>query len=147
MLLLGQEASWPTLRRLIAGAAEDLDETGWGRLGRQLELRRGGSAQLDAEGTQLSVHAQLLTPDTQGRVSAILPLCTAVVVWLGDAETFADVEPLIERLERSERAQTGLLVAPDEAAEARAREGLGGRERWKLTGLSPATLGQLLELL
>lgn len=147
VLLLGQEASWSKLEALVAGAAEDLDETGWDRLRRHLELRRGGSIQLDIDGSQLSVHAQLLTSATQGRVAAVLSLCTAVVVWLGDVDALADVEPIIDRLEHSERAQTGLLVAPDETVHRRAQEILRGRQRWRLSAHPPRTLGKLLGLL
>lgn len=147
VLLLAQGDAWARLEKLVAAAGEELAEPAWTKLHRQMQLRRGGTASLSTPGGQLSVHAQLLTEASLGRTAATLTLCTAVGLWLDEAPAVELADELIQRLDASERSQSGLLLGTDEDTLRRARERLRGSERWRLSSQAPASLSKLLSLI
>jgi hypothetical protein len=147
VLLLAQGQAWAQLEELVAAAGRELGDEAWSKLHRQMQLRRGGSASLSVPGGQLSVHAQLLTQATLGRTAATLALCTAVSLWLAEPSAVELADGLIQRLDSSERSQSGLLLATADETTRRARERLRGSERWRLSSQAPTSLSKLLSLI
>jgi CheY-like chemotaxis protein len=151
-LVLVEPPAWPELRRLIEAAPGFPYNEGLRRLVEQVELRRAGSATFTTPGTnpsgKLSLHVQVLTGATaQPQLAAIVPGCAGVLVWLANAEALDTTRNVIQRLDGSGLAATGLVVAGSPAAQVAAAHLVQGSRKWRISPHTPQSLLGILRLL
>jgi len=149
-LLLVEPAVWPALRRLVEGAPGFKQNEGLARLIEQVELRRAGSVQISSgsHGGKVSLHVQALTGAAQPQISAIVPGCAGVLVWLQGTEALETAAAVVQRLEASSlRGASGVLVGGTKPAHDSVLRLARGTSRWRTSEHAPQSLLGLLRLL
>lgn len=146
-LLLVEPAVWPALRRLIEGAPGFRQNEALQRLVEQVELRRAGSATFTAGPGKLSLHVQVLSGAAQPQISAIVPGCAGVLLWLQGTEALETARGVVQRLEASGlKGATGVVVASGKAADG-LLQAAKKASRWRTSEHEPQSLLGVLRLL
>lgn len=149
-LILVEPPVWPELRRLIEGAPGFPRNEALGRLIEQVELRRAGSANFTSPRGKLALHVQLMTAAAQPQLAAIVPGCAGVLIWLDGAAALDTTRHVMQRLEASALAATGLLVAGTPAAQqatSQLGQVLQGSRKWRTSPHAPQSLLGVLRLM
>lgn len=147
MLTMAQPQAWPQLRELLEELPGTYAGGQWDDFLRNLERVQGGSCKLPGTDGHLHLHVQVLSGATGAKATKILPVCHGVVIWLGDDDELEDVEPLIDKVERSPRELRGQLIAEGNEMAQRLELLVAGCKRWKVARLAPKRLSRLLELM
>jgi hypothetical protein len=146
-LVLVEPAAWPELRKLIEKAPGFPRNEQLQKLIEQVELRRAGSASFTSPRGKLSLHVQVLTAAAQPQIAAIVPGCAGVLVWLSGAEAQETARNVVQRLEASSLAASGMVVAGTPAAHKEAERLVQGTKRWRTSAHAPQSLLGILRLL
>jgi CheY-like chemotaxis protein len=146
-LVLVEPDAWPALRKLIEKAPGFPHNEALKKLIEQVELRRAGSASFSGPRGKMSLHVQVLTAAAQPQIAAIVPGCAGVLVWLTGAEALETTRGVIQRLEESSLAASGMLVAGHPAAHTEAERLARGSKRWRTSSHAPQSLLGILRLL
>jgi CheY-like chemotaxis protein len=146
-LVLVEPAAWPELRKLLERAPGFPRNEALRKLVEQVELRRAGSASFASPRGKLSLHLQVLTAAAQPQIAAIVPSCAGVLVWLHDAAAVETTRHVMQRLETSALAASGMLVAGTPAAHKEAEKLAQGSKRWRTSSHAPQSLLGILRLL
>lgn len=141
LLLLAQTAAWPKLERLLDALPDTYAGGEWRRLKQKLARTQGGTCTLREADGALNLHVQILNSSTYKKAEKILPLCHAVVVWIG-TDGLGPLEQLIQKAEDSPRTIHGWLISDSSVEIA----GLAERPQWSVQS-PPADLARLLEML
>lgn len=146
-LLLVEPAAWPALRRLIETAPGFPRNEPLQKLIEQTERYRAGSATFAGDRGKLTLYVQMLTTAAQPQIAAAVPDCAGVLVWLNGAEALDTTRKVVQRLETSETAATGTLVASTPAEHREAERLAQGSKRWRTSPHPPQSLLGILRLL
>lgn len=146
-LVLVEPAAWPELRKLLEKAPGFPRNETLQKLVEQVELRRAGSATFTTQRGKMSLHLQVLTAAAQPQIAAIVPGCAGVLVWLTGAEALETTRNVVQRLEASKLAASGMLVAGTPAAHKEAERLAQGTKRWRTSAHAPQSLLGILRLL
>jgi CheY-like chemotaxis protein len=146
-LVLVEPAAWPELRKLIEKAPGFPRNEQLQKLIEQVELRRAGSASFTSPRGKLSLHVQVLTTAAQPQIAAIVPGCAGVLLWLSGAEAQETAKNVVQRLEASSLAASGMVVAGTPAAHKEAERLAQGTKRWRTSAHAPQSLLGILRLL
>ena len=146
-LILFEPAVWPALRKLIEKAPGFPRNEALQKLVEQVELLRAGSAAFTGPRGKLSLHLQVLTAAAQPQIAAIVSGCAGVLVWLTGAEALETTRNVVQRLEASSLAASGMLVAGAAAAHKEAERLAQGTKRWRTSPHAPQSLLGILRLL
>jgi hypothetical protein len=146
-LVLVEPAAWPELRKLLEKAPGFPRNETLQKLVEQVELRRAGSATFTTQRGKMSLHLQVLTAAAQPQIAAIVPGCAGILVWLTGAEALETTRTVVQRLEASKLAASGMLVAGTPAAHKEAERLAHGTKRWRTSAHAPQSLLGILRLL
>jgi len=146
-LVLVDAAIWPQLRRLIEAAPGFPGNEGLHALIDHVELRRAGSAHFTTARGKLALHVQVLTADAPPQLASLVPDCAGVLIWLAGAETRDQARPVVQRLDASRLAATGLLIATTAAAQPVAEQLAKGTRKWRTSSHAPRSLLGILRLM
>ncbi|RMH16392.1 MAG: response regulator [Acidobacteria bacterium] len=145
-LLAIEPGAWPTFKQVVQGVPGYLKNEPLRTLVEKLDKRQAGSAVFVTEVGKLSLHAQILAGEGGSAIASIVSVCGGVLVWLDEAETDT-IEDLIQRLEASQGAARGILVAATAGALAKAEALAAGTKRWRVSRHAPKSLLGVLRLL
>ena len=146
-LILVEPAAWPELRQLLEKAPGYPRNEALRRLVEQVELRRAGSATFAGARGGLALHVQVLTAAAQPQIAALVAGCAGVLLWLHGGEALETARGVVERLEASRLAATGMLITGSPAAQREAERLAQGRKHWRASGHAPQSLLGVLRLL
>lgn len=146
-LLLVEPDAWPELRKLFEKAPGYPRNEALKKLVEQVESRRAGSATFTTPRGKLSLHVQVLTAAAQPQIAAIVPGCAGVLVWLTGSDALETTRNVLQRLEASGLAASGMLVAGTPAAHKEAERLAHGTKRWRTSSHVPQSLLGILRLL
>jgi CheY-like chemotaxis protein len=147
-LLLVEPAVWPDLRRLLESGPGFRQNEALRRLVEQVELRRACSATLTGRRGGLSLHVQLLAGAAVPELSAVVPYCAGIFLWIRGNENLEAARAVVQRLETGgTQGAAGMLVASAGEAERQAADLLRGAARWRSTPHEPQSLLGVLRLL
>jgi CheY-like chemotaxis protein len=146
-LILVEPAAWPELRKLIEKAPGFPHNEALRKLVEQVELRRAGSASFTGPRGKLSLHLQVLTAAAQPQIAAIVPGCAGVLVWLNGTDALETIRTVVQRLEASGLAASGMLVAGTPAAHKEAERLAQGSRRWRTSAHPPQSFLGILRFL
>lgn len=146
-LVLVEPAVWPELRALLEKTPGFARNEALQKLVEQVDLRRAGSAGFTGAHGKLSLHIQVLTTAAQPQIATIVPGCAGVLVWLDDAAALETTRNVVQRLEGSRLAASGMLVSGNPAAHREAERLAKGTKRWRTSGHAPQSLLGILRLL
>jgi CheY-like chemotaxis protein len=146
-LVLVEPAAWPELRKLIEKAPGFPRNEALRTLIGQVEQRQAGSALFTSPRGKLSLHVQVLTEAAQPQIAAIVPGCAGALVWLQGAEALEILQSVVQRLETSNLAASGMLLAGTPAAHKEAERLAKNSKRWRTSAHAPQSLLGILRLL
>jgi CheY-like chemotaxis protein len=146
-LVLVEPAGWPRLRRLIETAPGFPINTGLRTLIEHVEQHRAGSAIFPSSKGRLALHVQVLTATEPPQLAALVPDCAGVLIWLQNAEAKDQARNVIQRLEASRLAASGMLIAGTEDARKLAEELAHKTRKWRTSPHVPQSLLGILRLL
>jgi len=146
-LVLVEPAVWPELRGLLEKTPGFARNEALQKLVEQVDLRRAGSAGFSSPRGKLSLHIQVLTAAAQPQIATIVPGCAGVLVWLDEAAALETTRTVVQRLEGSRLAASGMLVTANPASHKEAERLAKGTKRWRTSGHAPQSLLGILRLL
>jgi CheY-like chemotaxis protein len=146
-LVLVEPAAWPELRKLLEKAPGFARNESLQKIVEQVELRRAGSASFASPRGKLSLHVQVLTAAAQPQIAAIVPSCAGALVWLDEAAALETARHVVQRLEASRLAASGMLVSSSPAANKEAERLAQGTKRWRTSASVPQSFLGILRLL
>jgi len=146
-LVLLEPAVWPRLRRLIEMAPGFPANAGLRTLIDHVELHSAGSAIFPSTKGRLALHVQVLTPSEPPQLAALVPDCAGVLIWLQSGEAQDEARTVVQRLEASRLAATGMLIAGTEAAQQAAAELTQKSRKWRTSPHAPQSLLGILRLM
>jgi hypothetical protein len=142
-----EPAAWPELRKLLEKAPGYARNEALKKIVEQVELRRAGSASFAGPRGKLSLHIQVLTAAAQPQIATIVPACAGVLVWLDEAAALETTRTVVQRLEASGLAASGMLVSSGPAANKEAERLAQGTRRWRTSASTPQSFLGILRLL
>jgi DNA-binding response OmpR family regulator len=98
-----------------------------------------------SDGTLL-VHVHVLFEMSVARAETMLPMCSAVALWVGAADSAPESALLIDRANRSPAAIKGVIVPSSETQRSEWGEALDKPDRWSLVSSAPDSLIEALQL-
>ena len=146
-LILVEPEAWPELRKLLEKAPGYPRNEALKKLVEQVELRRAGSATFSTPRGKMSLHVQVLTAAAQPQIAGIVPGCAGVLIWLTGANALDTTRHVVQRLEASSLAASGMLVAGTPTATKEAERLAQGSKRWRTSSHVPQSLLGILRLL
>lgn len=149
LLLLAEAAAWPALVSLVEQLPGRFADGAWGRLREQLATGSGGTCTVASATERLSLHVYPLDGEL-AQHTAVLPLCSGLMIWLGGGAAAATdpaaLRRLIGRLAAPGRRRSGLVVAATDETRQRAESLISEADRVRVLSQSPADLASLLGL-
>ncbi len=146
-LVLVEPAIWPLLHRLIEKAPGFPGNEGLRQLIDHVEDYRAGSATFASPRGKLALHVQVLAATEPPHLAALVSECAAVVIWLSGAEARDQTRSVVQRLEASRLAATGMLIAGTPAAQQAATELIHKSRKWRTSPHAPQSLLGILRLM
>ncbi|HYU31121.1 MAG TPA: DUF4388 domain-containing protein, partial [Thermoanaerobaculia bacterium] len=146
-LVLVEPAAWPALRRLIERAPGFPGNQGLRQLVEHVENYRAGSATFASPRGKLALHVQVLAVAEPPHLAALVSESAAVVIWLSGAEARDQARTIVQRLEASPLAATGLLIAGTPAAQQTADAVVHKSRKWRTSPHAPQSLLGILRLM
>jgi DNA-binding response OmpR family regulator len=150
-LVLVEPAIWPLLRRLIEKAPGFPGNEGLRHLIGHVEDYRAGSATFASPRGKLALYVQVMTQVLAAteppHLAALVSECAAVVIWLSGAEAHNQARSVVQRLEASRLAATGLLIGSTPAAQKAADELAEKSRKWRTSPHAPQSLLGILRLM
>jgi DNA-binding response OmpR family regulator len=146
-LVLVEPAIWPQLRRLIEKTPGFPGNPGLRHLIDHVEDYRAGSATFASARGRLALHVQVLAATEPPHLAALASECAAVVIWLSGAEARDQARSVVQLLEASRLAATGLLIAGTPAAQKAAEELAHKSRKWRTSPHAPQSLLGILRLM
>jgi hypothetical protein len=89
----------------------------------------------------------VLTAAAQPQIAAIVPGCAGVLVWLNGTDALETLRTVVQRLEASSIAASGMLVAGTPAAHKEAERLAQGSKRWRTSAHPPQSFLGILRFL
>jgi CheY-like chemotaxis protein len=147
-LMLVEPEVWPALRKLLEEGPGLRRHEGMRRLVEQIDTNRGGKVVFPGRRGHLSLHVQVLAEPLPPQVSAVVPSCAGILIWIRNAGSLKSVGAVVQRLEASGPAgSAGVLVTGSEAASRQAASLVQGASRWRSSPHEPQSLLGVLRLL
>ncbi len=146
-LVLVEPEIWPQLRRLIEKAPGFPGNEGLRHLIGHVEDYRAGSATFASPRGKLAFHVQVLAATEPPHLAALVSECAAVVIWLSGADARDQARTVVQRLETSRLAATGLLIAGTPAAQEAATDLANKSRKWRTSPHAPQSLLGVLRLM
>jgi len=146
-LILVEPALWPSLRSLIEKAPGFPGNEGLRHLIGHVEDYRAGSATFASPKGKLAFHVQVLAAAEPPHLAALVSECAAVVIWFSGAEARDQARSVVQRLEASRLAATGLLIAGTPAAQQAATDLAQKSRKWRTSSHAPQSLLGVLRLM
>ena len=147
-LMLVEAEVWPALRRLLAEGPGFRRHEGMRQLVEQIDVNRGGKVVFPGRRGNLSLHVQVIAEPLPPQVSAVVPSCAGILIWIRNVDSLKSVGAVVQRLEASgPSGSAGVLVAGSEAASRQAASLVQGASHWRSSPHEPQSLLGVLRLL
>lgn len=146
-LVLAEAGVWPAVEELFSTTPGAGHDKTFRELLAQLASRRGGDATYTTDLGTLTLHVQMLTPQAQPYIEALVSSAVGVLLWLDRGEALALARTVIQGLETASHLTAGVVVAGTPEARQVAPDLVAGTSRWKISRDGPKSLLGLLALL